>query len=308
MKKKIIVKVAAGVGNQMFMYAHSYALAKKLNCELLIDNTSGFFQKKNTTHDRTYCLNFFSINSQIADKKFKFDTYFFHIIKKILKILDKFKKKKSFLNEPKSKNKITFFKNINTSYSNKIYVEGYFESEKYFVNYQKDLIKEFTIKKELIDINNQYINILKNSNSISIHIRRNRLIEPKYFSDNPNQKIPPQLKKDFTLNDVFDYIFKSINYFEKTVPNPKFFIWSNNFHDLDKIFDKKQFTFIQNNTTSMDFYLFKFAKHFIVGPSSFHWWGAWLNTNENKICARPPNSLNPSNNTDFWPDSWKKID
>ena len=58
----------------------------------------------------------------------------------------------------------------------------------------------------------------------------------------------------------------------------------------------------------MDFYLFKFAKHFIVGPSSFHWWGAWLNTNENKICVRPPNSLNPSNNTDFWPDSWKKID
>ena len=31
-------------------------------------------------------------------------------------------------------------------------------------------------------------------------------------------------------------------------------------------------------------------------------------TNENKICVRPPNSLNPSNNTDFWPDSWKKID
>ncbi len=90
MKKKIIVKVAAGVGNQMFMYAHSYALAKKLNCELLIDNTSGFFQKKNTTHDRTYCLNFFSINSQIADKKFKFDTYFFHIIKKILKIFKSF--------------------------------------------------------------------------------------------------------------------------------------------------------------------------------------------------------------------------
>ena len=74
-----------------------------------------------------------------------------------------------------------------------------------------------------------------------------------------------------------------------------------------KIFDKKQFTFIQNNTTSMDFYLFKFAKHFIVGPSSFHWWGAWLNTNPNKICVRPPGFLNPSDNIDFWPLSWKVL-
>ena len=57
MKKKLIVKIAAGVGNQMFMYAHSYALAKKLNCELLIDNTSGFFQKKNTYFlARSSCL------------------------------------------------------------------------------------------------------------------------------------------------------------------------------------------------------------------------------------------------------------
>ena len=55
-----------------------------------------------------------------------------------------------------------------------------------------------------------------------------------------------------------------------------------------------------------DFYLFKFAKHFIVGPSSYHWWGAWLNENKNKICLRPAN-LNPSNNKKFWPDKWINI-
>ena len=44
--KKIIVKIAAGLGNQMFMYANAYALSKKYSLDLTVDNTSGFFQKK----------------------------------------------------------------------------------------------------------------------------------------------------------------------------------------------------------------------------------------------------------------------
>ena len=49
MDKKIIVKVAAGLGNQMFMYANAFSLAKRFGYKLLIDNTSGFFQAKNRT-------------------------------------------------------------------------------------------------------------------------------------------------------------------------------------------------------------------------------------------------------------------
>ena len=50
------------------------------------------------------------------------------------------------------------------------------------------------------------------------------------------------------------------------------------------------------------------CKHFAVAPTSFHWWAAWLNNNDDKICLRPSNDfLNPSNSADFWPDSWIKI-
>ncbi len=47
MSKKIIVRIAEGIGNQLFMYGHAYALSKKINYELYIDSTSGYFQKKN---------------------------------------------------------------------------------------------------------------------------------------------------------------------------------------------------------------------------------------------------------------------
>ena len=50
----------------------------------------------------------------------------------------------------------------------------------------------------------------------------------------------------------------------------------------------------------------KYAKHFIVGPTPFHWWGSWLNENPDKICLRPSN-INPSHNRDFWPEKWTSI-
>ncbi len=82
-------------------------------------------------------------------------------------------------------------------------------------------------------------------------------------------------------------------------------IWSNNFDNLEKYFDTEKFTFVINkdDKTLTDFYLLTQCRYFIVGPSTFHWWGAWLSNFENKICVRPKN-LNPSNNKDFWPEKW----
>ena len=69
MDKKIIVKVAAGLGNQMFMYANAFSLSKRFNYQLLIDNSSGFFQRKNRTLGREYGLNIFSLSGNVAEKK-----------------------------------------------------------------------------------------------------------------------------------------------------------------------------------------------------------------------------------------------
>ena len=57
MKKKIIVEIAEGLGNQLFMYAHAYSMAKKLNYELFVfDNKSSYYLKKNTLRKHQYYM------------------------------------------------------------------------------------------------------------------------------------------------------------------------------------------------------------------------------------------------------------
>jgi len=53
-KKVLIVRIAEGLGNQLFMFSNSYFFAKAKNYELMIDDESGYFKKKNQQRKRIY--------------------------------------------------------------------------------------------------------------------------------------------------------------------------------------------------------------------------------------------------------------
>ena len=298
MTKKIIVRMAAGLGNQMFMYANALALSKTYKMDLLIDNESGFFQKKNQSLRRFYFLHIFSISGKICSNNQKHNNHLKHIKRKILIFFNNLFNK--FYIEKKNKKKITSFNQIKINNNKDIYIEGYFQSEKYFSNFKKDLFNEFSVKKEHITENAFIKNELSNSNSVSIHVRRGRYSDEKnFYSGLPN------IKNDFFLEKSLKYIFRGIEFFKKKIKNPKFFLWSNNFDGLDTYFGD-QFYFLKKFDEINHFNLFKYSKHFIVSPSTFHWWGAWLNPNPDKICTYPKD-INPTNNIDFWPSNWIKI-
>ena len=299
--KKIIVKIAAGMGNQMFMYANAYTLSKKYSLNLKVDNTSGYFQKKNRTLSREYGLDIFNLSSKKSLNEDKFDTYLKHFFKKILVFLDIFCSKKTFFKEKINKDKMSSFIPINLSKSaKKIYIEGYYQSEKYFSEFKKNIRNEFTIDLTDIKFIDKYKKNLINTNSVSLHLRRNR------FKSNDGKFGDQNYKGPVLFDDVINYVNRGIDYFRKNTANPHFFVWSDNFDEIERYFDGDNFTYIKGENIKHDFYLFQFAKNFIVSPSTFHWWGAWLNSSANKICLRPKN-INPSNNTDFWPETWKAI-
>ena len=299
MDRIIIAKISEGLGNQLFMYANAYTISRKFDLNLCLDPYSGYYKN----NIRSYMLNNFNISSKIAPSEWIFSNNYRNLIKKIKFKCDFFKKKKSFLFESKDKNKFTKFSSIKLdNFNDKIYIDGNFESEKYFLDYRNELLNQFSFKKDMS--NNKYLDIIRKHNVVSVSVRQNRYSERM---SNKFDQYSISKSQDFVAQTV-DYIYQSIKFIKSKVNNPKFLLWSNDFTGLEKYFPTNEFLYVINPEDKIlnDFYLLTQCKYFIVGPSTFSWWGAWLSNNENKICIRPKN-INPSNNLDFWPESWISI-
>ncbi len=299
MDRIIIAKISEGLGNQLFMYANAYAISKKFNFYLCLDPYSGYYKN----NIRSFMLNNFNISSKMAPSDWIFSNGYRNLVKKIKIKCEFFKKKKSFLFEQKDKNKLTKFSSIKlNNFNNKIYIDGNFESEKYFLDYRNELLNQFSFKKDMSI--NKYLDIIRKHNVVSISVRQNRYSERM---SNKFDQYSISKSQDF-VDKTVDYIYQSIKFIKSKVHNPKFLLWSNDFTGLEKYFPTNEFLYVINpeNKILNDFYLLTQCKYFIVGPSTFSWWGAWLSNNDSKICIRPKN-INPSNNLDFWPDSWISI-
>ena len=103
MNKKLIVEIAEGLGNQIFMYAHAYSLSKELDYALFIDDKSGYSKRKNLLRShQKYMLGNFNLYGKIADNNMIYDTNFKRFQKKLKLFFDTFSKKKSFIIEKKT--------------------------------------------------------------------------------------------------------------------------------------------------------------------------------------------------------------
>tara|TARA_B110000014_G_C20053792_1_gene548341 strand:- start:228 stop:1133 length:906 start_codon:yes stop_codon:yes gene_type:complete len=299
---KIIVRIANGIGNQLFTYAAAYNFAKKKGAQLLIDDESGFYKRNK------YELNNFKISSKVADDKYKFKGTFGKLKRKVYKNFSFLNKELKIIEEIKDKNKFTKFDpgiyDIKTKKN--IYLEGYFQTEKYFKDIKKEILEEFIFKDEIEKKKNKYKELILKNNSVSIHIRKK-----KFLKNENHHNLKLLNKQNLILN--LDNAKKGINYFEKKLINPKFFIWCDEFDGLREHFPSEKFIFIDNGIHKddiYDLYLMSLCKNFIISPSTYGYWGAFLSPHEEKICLSPPFIINDSgyygfsNNKDIKPDWW----
>ncbi|KQC02938.1 MAG: hypothetical protein APR54_09795, partial [Candidatus Cloacimonas sp. SDB] len=167
MNNLIIIKIIGGLGNQMFQYALGRKLAIKNNATLKFD-ICGF---RNYAL-RQYDLKYFNIEGSIATPDdlsnvcFPSNNYI-HLFGKYFKILTT------------NTHKIRYFKEKNFNFQpeivnleDNIYLDGYWQSEKYFSDINDVIKKEFTVKKQPNSINKSFIEKIEGSESVSIHIRR----------------------------------------------------------------------------------------------------------------------------------------
>ena len=308
MSDKLILRLSNEIGNQMFMYASAYSISKELNRQLYIDDETAFLSKKNVSK---FGLNLFNITSRIAPDTLKFKNLSGYIKRKLLIKTDLIRSKKKFYIEKKDRNKITKYSSDykNLVFDNNLFLEGHFESERYFKDYKDEIKGEFKLKNQVSLKKNPYFNEINKLNSVSICLRQNRFIEGKGQNTSQNK----QKSLNFTLEQI-NYINKSVDYIKSKVSNPTFFLWSNDFSNIDKNkfnFNYKEIKFY-NNENALDkriqsLFLLTQCNHFIVTATTFNWWGAWLSERNDKIILRPSDKFFNDfyiNNQDFWPLDW----
>ena len=191
-------------------------------------------------------------------------------------------------------------------------MEGHYESPKYFNIHTEEIKQQFRFVKEA-DFNKIPIyEQINNSKSIGICIRQNRFCEGVGRDSHENIN-----KSENYSKEQIRYINKSVDFIRNKVPDSKFYLWSNDYSNIKNENFNFEVNFVdtskyENNLDirALNLFLLSKCKHFIVTPSTFSWWGAWLGENKDSIILRPnPNffSLFKVNNLDFWPKNWIEI-
>ena len=170
---------------------------------------------------------------------------------------------------------------------------GHFQSEKYFIDHRNELLELFEIdnktKSYLLE---KYSNII-NEDTCSIHVRRGDYLGlPNHHPTQPIEYYTQAIK---LIGEDKHYVIFSddIKWCEE------------NFSFLNNK------TFISDNQDYEDLYLMSMCKNNIIANSTFSWWGAWLNNNENKQVIIPSKWFGVSNShlntNDLYCDKWIKL-
>lgn len=171
-------------------------------------------------------------------------------------------------------------------------IDGFFQSEKYFLDCRDLIINSFDSDLEIKNyIISKYGQIFKDSTSI--HVRRGDYLN---YPD---------------IHDV-----KSQEYFKKAISIlkdkcSKFIIQSDDIAWCKSIFIGDEFIFIENEKDYIELHIMSTCKNNIISNSSFSWWGAWINNNPNQIVIAPEKWFGPQNHQhsekDIIPDNWIKL-
>jgi len=248
-----------GLGNYMFQIATTYSLSKDYGFDITF-STKNYLKKHNS-------INYYKNN---VFRKLKFDLSF----------------TQEFLyTEPEFS-----YKKISIRDNTKL--NGYFQSEKYFLHNRNLIIDLFSATdNDLSYINNKYKDIL-NKKTCSIHVRRGDYLN---------------LQNHHPICAI-DYYKSAINIIGN---DHTFLVFSDDIGWCKKNFKGNNFVFIENEKDYIDIYLMSLCDNNIIANSTFSWWGAWLNKNKNKKIIIPRiwfgNAKNNLPTKDLYPDGWIKL-
>lgn len=293
----IIVKLIGGLGNQMFQYAAGRCLAHLHETELLMDTSYLEKDPQGAYTRRKLELDVFNIDLKIATKadveRFNVEgsNKYSRALQRRLPIL--------FTNVYVAESSTTFHKEF-FSYPENTYLDGFWQSELYFNTVESILVNDFVLKDPLNRENRDWLKKIEGCESVSLHVRRG-----DYISNAAAQSHHGSC-------DV-DYYKKAIECIKEDYKEIEIFVFSDDLNWCKaNLRIKETLHFVdanQKENQHLDMFLMSHCRHNVIANSSFSWWAAWLNRNDDKIVIAPMKWFNdPSIKTyDLIPKEWIRL-
>ena len=289
-----IVNIMGGLGNQMFQYALAVALQKKFPDEEVLIDPSGF--RGYPLHNGYELQRIFNVSLREASALQQMKLFYPLRNYRMWQIANRFlPRRKNVVYESKDMK----YDSVVISNPDSAYYLGYWQTEKYFKDVRSDILDSFCFPPtNKDDENSRIVELLKVSNSVSIHVRRG-----DYMKIGNTQGIC-----------TLEYYKAAINLVKEKVNPDLFLVFSDEIawciDNLSDFFGNSQVVYVDWNrgeNSFRDMQLMSCCNHNIIANSSFSWWGAWLNKNPDKIVVSPSRWMNGEGWCDIIPDNWIKV-
>ena len=158
-----------------------------------------------------------------------------------------------------------------------MYICGYFACEKYYGDILYDLREKIRFPESSNPENQRLAQEMKGCESVSVHVRRGD------YLDKENQAMFGNVCTDA-------YYESALKFIKNRCENPHFYIFSDDTDYVKKTYNGAEYTIVDINHGKDSFYdmwLMSHCKHNICANSTFSFWGARLNPNEEKMTVRP---------------------
>ncbi len=158
-----------------------------------------------------------------------------------------------------------------------MYISGYFACEKYYSDILYDLREKIQFPVSSNPLNIEMAQEMKHRQSVSVHIRRGDYLDPENMAVFGN--ICTEL-----------YYETAIRLVKEEVPEAHFYLFSDDISYVSSQYKGSEYTVVDINHGKDSFYdmwLMSNCKHNICANSTFSFWGARLNGNDDKIMVRP---------------------